>query len=129
MTEIELLEHVLENRKAGRDAGHGLLYEDEPSIAIVSGQISWQKRKNYSIAPRTHVVNGFTVPAPETEAPERGSLYYVADASEEGWTYNFHWEDDTDDFLSLARGRVFLTEEAARANAMAQLGFNPEGTE
>ena len=129
MNEIELLEHVLANRKAGRDAGHGLLYDGEPSWAMLANHILWQRRKNYSIAPRTHEVNGFTVPAPEPEAPEKGATYYIPDPLCVSWVDSAPWSGYVDELLALKRGCVFLTVEAARANAMAQLGSDPEGTE
>lgn len=49
---------------------------------------------------RTHVVNGFIVPAPEEVAPARGVLYYVPDVA-------------------------FLTREDAIKNAKAMCGIDP----
>jgi len=129
MKEIELLEHMLENRKAGRAAGHGLLLNGEASRATnIFGMGLYE---GYSLAPRTHGVNGFTVPAPETDELTIGSAYYLCNVANPCWVSTSRWLHSEFDLRLLRRGSVFLDREAAIANAKAEKGIDPysEGEE
>ena len=121
MTEIELLEHVLENRKSGRAAGHGLLLDGEISSAV--SVFNMGLYEGYAIAPRTHEVNGFTVPAPETEAPQ--DEYFIANIGAVEFHQSSYWADHNLDSRRLKRGLIHLAKEAAIANAKAMLGIDP----
>lgn len=127
MTEIELLEAVLENRKAGRNAGAGLLHAGKPSAAEIAYAIQWQSPENYTRAPRTRVINGFTVPAPLMVAPADGAVVWAERADGEYYA-------DVGSFVSggtywgraFARGLLHMTKEAAAANCKARLGIDPK---
>ena len=124
LEEIELLEHILENRKAGRAAGYGLILNGEASSATsIFGMGLYE---GYAIAPRTHVVNGFTVPAPEVEALARGDVYFIGEASSVDWYTEYTWYEDNSDKRFLERGLVHLTRGAAIVNAKAMLGIDPD---
>ncbi len=76
--------------------------------------------------PRTHVVNGFTVPAPETEAPAQDAFYFMPALNILEWLpVAIKWTNDSYDRVMLQRGLVFLTQEAAVANAKAMCGIDP----
>jgi hypothetical protein len=83
---------------------------------------SWKVRRKS----KTHVVNGFTVPAPVKIAPSFGTKYcYTAPAVEAFFLSTFYSEDEFDKAV-LNRGLIHLTKEAAIANAKAMCGIDPE---
>ncbi len=123
MTEIELLEHVLGNLRQGRPSGYGLLLDDEKSTA--TSIFGMGMYPGYTMAPRTHEVNGFTVPAPESEALTMGDIYYIPHSPGISWYREFKWLEDKSDKRFLVRGLIHLTTEAAIANAKAMLGIDP----
>jgi len=76
--------------------------------------------------PKTRVINGFDVPAPETEEPEFGTEYYLASTLNECFCVKYNtWDGERFEVRSLERGLVFLNEEDAIANAKAMLGIDP----
>lgn len=74
---------------------------------------------------KTHTVNGFEVPKPATEQPEKGSLYYVPNVFVSHWFSSSTWDGDDNDLMGLVRNIVFLNKEDAIANAKAMAGINP----
>lgn len=88
---------------------------------ILSGDVMFR------LKPKTRVINGFTVPAPLTKAPDNG-IYYLADSTSDSWSsiHPFYWNGDPTDLKWLKRGLCFATREAAIANAKAVCGINPE---
>jgi hypothetical protein len=79
--------------------------------------------------PKTRIINGFEVPAPETEAPKNGERLFIAAVDIEPYAYTCTWCANYSDQLFLKRGLVFRTEEAAVANAKAMLGIDPYADE
>ena len=75
---------------------------------------------------RTHVVNGFTVPAPMDKEPEFGDMYFIPDVADEIFYAEVEWQKDSPDMRWLELGLCFATEEAAIANAKAMLKIDPE---
>ena len=76
--------------------------------------------------PKTRVINGFEVPAPETEELRQGVMYCISVPTNKGFYCECEWVGDLEfDFLLLERGLVFLTKEDAIANAKAMLGIDP----
>lgn len=77
---------------------------------------------------KTHIVNGFEVPAPETEEPDDYTKYYApnlfVDEMHSGliWHRNSEWDNRL-----IRRGLLFLNKEDAIANTKAMLGINPYG--
>lgn len=83
----------------------------------------WQVRRK----PRTHVVNGFTVPAPMDKAPEFGDMYFIPDVLDEIFYAGPEWGQDYSTAMRwLKRGLLFATKDAAIANAKAMLKIDPE---
>lgn len=75
--------------------------------------------------PKTRIINGFEVPAPETTKPERNAIYFATDVNHADMAGCREWDNDAFDTRMLERGLVFLTKEDAIANAKAMLGINP----
>ena len=85
--------------------------------------------------PKTRIINGFEVPAPETNEPESHADYYlvstIAECFYRNETWSGHRAHRTWHRIWLERGLVFLNKEDAIANAKAMLGIDPyeEGEE
>lgn len=126
MNQVELLRHVANNLEAGRESGDGLLYNGGTSGSIDAKDIRLDTHKLYTLTPRTHEVNNFTVPAPLTEAPANGTHYYIASTEQDYFFLRSSWEGLSLDYKYLHRGLIHLTEEAAQQNALAWLGRDPE---
>lgn len=77
------------------------------------------------MAEETHIVNGFEVPAHETQPPSPEARFYSPEPSVDVWFEWNEWEDDERSALMLERGLVFATKEAAIANAKAMCGVDP----
>lgn len=73
----------------------------------------------------TRIINGFEVPAPETEEPRVDSVYFSTTLLSGELYGDYAWANDNFDLTLLKRGLVFLTKEDAIANAKAMLGINP----
>jgi hypothetical protein len=121
----ELLRHVADNVEAGRNTGHGLLYSGVSHSVDHPDAIAWRCSQYYALAPKTHTVNGFEVPAPETDPPRHTQDYYYVDPAEKEYHGSTCWINDRFDKARLARGLVFLDPEAARANGLALFGIDP----
>lgn len=92
---------------------------------IVNRPDEWQIRRK----PKAHVVNGFTVPAPETEMPTEGTKYWIPDTNHPDWNWEFGWRSTTEANLWLDRGLIHLNKAAAVANAKAMCGIDPNAKE
>jgi hypothetical protein len=80
--------------------------------------------------PKTRIINGFTVPAPETEAPAQDAFYFMPALNIFEWLpVAIKWTNDSYDRVMLQRGVVHLTREAAIANAKAMCGIDPYADE
>lgn len=79
---------------------------------------------------KTHIVNGFTVPAPEKHAPcDDIQYYFVPSPAYDDFHNRLPWEDSFYDNKALWRGLVHLSKEAAIANAKAMLGIDPNSND
>lgn len=109
-------------------------------IGNSSSMVTWTKSGGYNMDgdesgldiigmfPKTRIINGFEVPAPETEEPKEGNSYFYPEIFSEEFYDEDRWSNDFYcDKLSLKRGLVFLTKEDAIANAKAMLGIDPYG--
>ncbi len=88
----------------------------------------WLPHYEYRRKPRTHTVNGFEVPEPMRDAPQRGARYWVPVIDAEDYAASTYWsgaDHDTYDTRCLERGLVHATKEAAIANAKAMCGVKP----
>ena len=74
---------------------------------------------------RTHVVNGFTVPAPMDKALSSGDNYFVPSLVADTYVAKHCWADYSCELAWLQRGLCFATKESAIANAKAMLKIDP----
>jgi hypothetical protein len=93
------------------------------------GRYYWDGREaDYDIIgmyPKTRIINGFEVPAPETEEPKKDDWFFKAGIYSEEFYDEESWRGCSYDLRLLKRGLLFLTKEDAIANAKAMLGINP----
>ena len=106
--------------RVGRNSEWIQLSEQACLSGIASGKFE------FILAPITHNLNGYDVPAPETEAPEGGVDYWVLDATEDDGVYKYEWEyyEERVDQNAIRNG-LWLSKEDAIANAKALRGENP----
>tara|TARA_R110002167_G_scaffold271300_4_gene477880 strand:- start:14909 stop:15307 length:399 start_codon:yes stop_codon:yes gene_type:complete len=126
MNQVELLRHVADNLEAGRLAGFGLQFNQRDSAAGNIMAIQWHNYEIYTLAPRTHDVNGFIVLAPMSVEPAAGVVCYTASTSSGDLTSPLLWTGSAYCLLVLARKVLFSTKEAAQQNALAMIGRNPD---
>lgn len=117
----DLLRHIADNVENGSPWYSGL---DVPEH-YATFQDVWINHHSIKLATRTHMVNGFEVPAPESEALTRNNIYYIPDASNLAWYVSYTWVEDEADKRFLVRRLVHLTKESAIANAKAEKGIDP----
>lgn len=121
----ELLRHVADNVENGRNAGHGLIMYNEPSVADHPTQITWVRSEAYSLAPRMVRINGMEVKAGMSKAPKDGEEIYVCDIN------NIIKADDTTMFSTgnerhlrwLEQGLIHRNYEDFKAMTEAMLSF------
>ena len=83
----------------------------------------WEAKVEYRLIPKRKMwhLNGVEFPAPETEAPKQGAVYWyptpTSSWSLAAWSI---WKGEGEKSL-LRNGLVHLTEEAAEAHARAML--------
>lgn len=74
--------------------------------------------------PKTRIINGFEVPAPETEVLKNYADFYIV-APADPCLYNTStWTGLGSQRIWLARGLIFLKKEDAVTNAKAMLGID-----
>jgi hypothetical protein len=117
----DLLRHIADNVENGESWTKGLAIPEK----LTTVQEVWCNHFSIELKPRTHVVNGFTVPAPETVKPPKYTPIFYGDPSMKGWHIETTWHGTEIDLRMLERGNVFLTREAAIANEKARYNINP----
>ena len=80
--------------------------------------------KTLTLGPRTHTLNGYDVPAPETEAPEVVAEYWTLDPTCDDGVFSQQWGSDKIDQNALRHG-LWLSKEDAIANRKALRGESP----
>lgn len=111
---------------------------DEQIACVVGGRLAIyhkdgkmdpgiDSRYDLFMKPKTRIINGFEVPAPESEPLEETDVYYVADIASRFFYEVSLWSGGTIDMTWLSIGLVFLAKEDAIANSKAMLGINPYG--
>ncbi len=104
---------------------HGGIWQHMNGMSV---DVSWLQKgaaAQFRRKPQTRVINGFTVPAPETKAPPHKSEYFLSDIFGDAWVEDMTWDDTEPDHRWLRRGLVFLDKDAAIANAKAMCGIDP----
>ena len=110
--------HVMHNMHF--DGAPILVVDDHILVAVL------YHPNRFTLAPRTHKVNGFDVPVPEVKKPGMGTVCHTAAASSSDFMGLVMWSGSNYCLLMLSRGLVHLTKEAAIANAKAMCGIDPE---
>lgn len=75
---------------------------------------TWHPMHEYRRRPNTVTFNGEELPAPETEAPEIGTKYFMPDVQSVNYATVQIWSNSYVDKCWLEMGLVHLVEEAAR---------------
>lgn len=79
----------------------------------------------FALAPRTHNINGYDVPAPETEAPDVGAEYFALNAQCGDGVHFSTWDGCSSYDKNTLRHGLWLSREDAMANAKALRGEDP----
>ena len=122
MERKELILHVAENLKNGLSELDGLEWPDSLSHNVNAA--SFYYHYLYSLKPRTHIVNGFEVPAP-VKSMSVGEQCFYPNESDPDWYESDTFDGGAWDMRMLNRGSCFATKEAAIANAKARCGIDP----
>ena len=117
----DLLRHIADNVENGESWTKGLAIPEK----LTTVQEVWCNHFSIELKPRTHVVNGFTVPAPV--GGDLGGVQgcWLTDITCPEWAYGVCWVGDNQQTDWLNRGLIHLRKEAAIANAKAMLGIDP----
>lgn len=110
---VQILHAATDSKKSMEE-----LLDENYFGALISGV---DKLYTFRLAPRTILVNGVEVPAPEKEAPKEGSAYYTPLPSKENRYNKELWDGCEFDARVLAEGLVYLDKESAIARAKAML--------
>lgn len=94
----------------------------ELPMAVIYLQDSAFSKCEFRLAPRTILVNGVEVPAPESVAPAQGTVYYTPHVTREPGYNEETWDRAAGfDLRVLEHGLVYLNKEDAIARAKAML--------
>ena len=77
----------------------------------------------FRVKPKTTNINGYAVPEPMREAPERGTVYWLPSLQHPSAARPLAWHNDGEDNRYLAYGICHFTEEAAKLHAEALVSF------
>ena len=77
----------------------------------------------FRVKPEIILINGIEVPAPEQQALDTGTIYYMPTLLNSTLFGCCSWDNDGEDKRTLSRGLVHLTKEAAEQHAKALLSF------
>ena len=126
MTKSELLRHMLANVEAGREPLAGMRV-DGVLLVRVELPINYMLEQcdRFSIAPRTRVINGFTVPAPMEKEPDNNDEYFCESPTSGSFALRSIWDGDDADRFRFGVG-IHTTAEAAAANCKARYGIDPK---
>lgn len=129
LTTEQVLQHMADNVRAGKSPVDGLecvIGGNEwgcigmgMSLAMLMSEVA-----EFRLAPRTHTINGYEVPALEIEEPEDGAEYWVVNPFHEDGVNMYKWVDDETDQNAIRNG-LWLSKEDAIANAKALRGEDP----
>ena len=133
LTKEQVFQQMADNVRAGKSPvdrlqllGHGLGWSRGwmalPSSSTLNSIVLHDFK--YRLEPRTHTLNGYDVPAPETEEPEVGADCFVLNSWAKSGVDMDVWENTHVDRNALRHG-LWLSKEDAIANAKALRGEDP----
>ena len=128
LTTAQVFQHMTDNVRAGRSPIDRLqVYENDDWCDVWRGVTVIKIATAYPrirVTPCTHNLNGYDVPAPETEEPDVGRQYYGLNSLEDNGVDGYQWGGDKLDKNALRNG-LWLSKEDAIANAKALRGEDP----
>lgn len=86
----------------------------------------WTPGQTYRRKRKMRVVNGFSVPAPETNVPSTGTTVFIADPARDSWYSYTSWCTTPHNQLWFSRNLLFLNKDDAIANAKAMCFIDPD---
>ena len=107
---------------------HNIHFDGAPILIVedhILGVALYQPNR-FTLAPRTHEVNNFTVPAPISVEPIVDVVYYTAAPPSRDLTGSVLWSGSDYCLLMLTRRVLFSTKAAAQQNALAMIGRDPD---
>lgn len=129
LTKAQVFQHMDENVRVGKSPGEGLEYYVPggkwSGVLIISPLRAFLNDDTlFRIKPRTHTINSYEVPAPETEAPAMDAAYWCLHPLVRNGVYFSTWDGFETDQNALRNG-LWLSKEDAIANAKALRGEDP----
>lgn len=128
LTKAQVFQHMADNVRADKSPVDGLRVGDGSAWTQMSQGYTISAivmtESHFALAPRTHTLNGYDVPAPETEAPESGAKYWVLNSWDKDAVTFTHWSGTDGDRNTLKHG-LWLSKEDAIANRKALRGEDP----
>lgn len=128
LTKAQVFQHMADNMRECKSPVDGLRVGDGSTWAPMSQGYSiaglMLSESHFALEPRTHTLNGYDVPAPETDAPEYETEYWILNALGDDGVLEYLWASGSDDQNALRNG-LWLSKEDAIANAKALRGENP----
>lgn len=101
-----------------------LLFKNKEGLIAPLNNLYLRNPMDWRIKPKTININGFEVPEPLREKPERDTDYYVPTISDfNSFINEYTWEGDHIDNKFFSKGFIHLTEDAAELHAKALLSF------
>lgn len=128
--EIEkILLHELENVRNNRQPQEGLQVREidgEWTDALFSPNLLLDTKHvvhttEYRIKPKTILVNGIEVPAPETKELNSGTTFYIPCIYNTGTPFQLSWHGGMQECEYLKMGIIYINKEDAIARAKAML--------
>lgn len=124
----QVFQHMADNVRAGKSPVDRLQVFTTKGIAELLEGTSISELANdyhqFRLAPRVHNLNGYDVPAPESQAPEAGAEYWYLSAFKPDGVRCATWMDKPHAHNALKNG-LWLSKEDAIANAKALRGEDP----
>tara|TARA_R110000772_G_scaffold43692_2_gene100663 strand:- start:1024 stop:1449 length:426 start_codon:yes stop_codon:yes gene_type:complete len=132
----EILQIMSDNAKPDKNGDicknghvmHNIHFKGAPILVVeeyILGAVLHHPNR-FTLAPRTHKVNGFDVPMPMDVRPKQGSDIWLSSPCSYEWTDRVNWNEHPVFYRYLKRGLVHLTKEAAIAHGRAICGIDPE---
>ena len=131
----EILQAMYDNAKPNEDGKtftnghvmHNLLFDGKPIVSVGADELEnvLHNPELFTLAPRTHTVNSFVVPAPMDVEPKNKELYFTLYLDGDEYYFIREWNGGRDDAKRFGRGLCFTTKKAAQQNALAMLGRDP----
>lgn len=122
---VQVIYQMKDNVAAGLPETHNILYLGKPTQSASLEGMS--PISNYTVAPSTHKVNDWEVPAPVISPLEEDQTYYIPSITTMDYYDEYSWQDTELDMHLLKNKQIFLRKEHAQRNCLAQCFRDPYG--